>query len=134
LNDLDYGGVMKRLLLVFLMLLSGCAGTQNISTSHLRSPEYLRKTITVDKSIRQIQTSMYDYQYNVRYAPPLIINPANPFEALILYSIPGLSDSTTLMVIDLKEVGENKTLVEAYTYYAWDHHLIDSVLDACLWK
>lgn len=117
------------LAVVALALLAGCAQLKNVTVSDLRSAEHKRQEGDFPLSITQIQQAMYEYGANCRDIGPLRVDPSNESSATYTQYMPGLTDSSASLLIDLRQVSPGVTHYTAYTYYkGWDSRAVE-VLD-----
>lgn len=109
---------------------TGCASFQNLAASDLRIDKHFYKSYSIDHSIEEINSNLYKYNTNCRPLARLDINPTNRHTGTIQVSMPGLSDTSVIVVMDFEQVGDNKTNVKSYTYYPSWNSFPDKVIDA----
>jgi hypothetical protein len=119
--SLFLGGDMKAVVvLIFTVLLAGCAGTQNTSADSLRTKDTLRLSETLPMTVHQVAASLYKWQHNCRPLPVFLVDPADPNSAMILFSMPGWSRVSTGAVADFHQAGAS-TEMKYFSYYStWD--------------
>lgn len=116
---------MKRVfaLLAVLMLLTGCAGLQNVSVSDLRNEKNKVAEGEIQAGIPQIQQAIYDYAQKCRDIGQISVNPANPTEAQYVAYGPGWTEASAMLLIDIEQVG-NVSKYRGYVYYiTWKRHV-----------
>lgn len=108
---------MRGLIVVAILALTGCAQLQNVTVDEIRSEDHKRQEGKMPLSIAQIQQAMYDYGSNCRDISPLRVNPSRSDTATYTQYMPGLTDMSASVLIDLKEDSSGATQYMAYTYY-----------------
>lgn len=110
-----------------VLVLAGCAQLQNVTVDEIRNPEYQRTEGEIAKTIPQIQRAMYDYGASCRNIGQLAIDPSNSGRATYATFMPGITDASAALLIDLQEAGPN-TKYQGYTYYStWAKRIEDAV-------
>lgn len=112
---------------VLAFILAGCAQLQNVTVDELRAEKHKSAEGEIPLTIPQIQQTMYDYGEKCRSIGNLSLNPGNPGRAMFVTYMPGLTDSSAAMLIDLQQVGL-ATRYQGYVYYTtWKRHLDDAL-------
>ncbi|MGG4774337.1 hypothetical protein ACLO87_06865 [Paenalcaligenes sp. Me52] len=121
---------MRKLMIgVCVVALSGCAMFQNVKIDQLRTPENLRKSGTIEKSIPQIQQALYDYGDKCSTTgTPLAVNPSDPRKARFTTYIPGFTRDSAVLLVELNQVGDELTEYQGYTYYLTWKNRLDQIL------
>jgi hypothetical protein len=111
--------------------LSGCHAFQNLETAQIRDTRYFYRRFDIAKSIKEINSSLYAYSTRCQQLATLLVDPANEREAQMLFTVPGWTKGSVIVVIDFHEdAAGNSTTADAYSYYTTWHRHIDEVIAA----
>ncbi|HWL29962.1 MAG TPA: hypothetical protein VNQ97_13755 [Burkholderiaceae bacterium] len=108
---------------VAVAALSGCAAVKNISADDIRNEKHLRLSGEIPSDMKGVAQSMYKYETTCRPLGRLDVDPADSRSAVFMMSMPGWSQPSAAVVIDMRE-SEGVTKYRGYTYYeTWNKHL-----------
>lgn len=119
---------MKWLCICFTLTLAGCASLQNLTANDIRKDEYLRRTEHIPVTISQANNAIGTYSIRCRPYPKFVVNPENDKQATITFSMPGLSRSSVIAVIDANEY-QDQTEITGYAYYSTYTKFIDRLVE-----
>ncbi|MGG4603470.1 hypothetical protein ACLPHM_01630 [Paenalcaligenes sp. Me131] len=109
--------------------LAGCGQLQNVTVEQIRTPDHLRKSGTIEKSISQIQQSLYDYGDKCRSPRGQItVNPSDHRKARVTSYMDGLTKDSAALLIELNQVGDTLTEYQGYTYYSNWTKILEQIL------
>ena len=117
--------------LLLLLFLTGCGSLQNLTTSEIMQPEYLRRTEIFAMTIPEIQQSLYNYSAKCALMPALRINASNPNSAILQTQTMGLTQSNPGIVFEFTQ-NRKETQIKSYSYnysFAWPSK-IDDIFEA----
>jgi hypothetical protein len=115
---------------ITVAVLAGCATMQNLSANDLRKPEYTYRTETLDMTMPQIRTALFEYRRNCRSFGSFDYDPSGNGRMVIEYEGMGATQSSIYFVVDLDGRPDGKTQLKSYTYYTTWHVWVDNVISA----
>lgn len=118
---------MRKLLLAGMVVLAGCARFQDVTVDEIRSADHKRAEGEIAMGIPQIQQALSNYGSTCESLGSLNPNPTNPGRATYTGVMPGVSESSATLLIDLQQVGMT-TRYQGYTYYKTGQDELDKAL------
>ncbi|MGO4154329.1 hypothetical protein [Cupriavidus sp. YAF13] len=109
-------------------LLTGCAATQNLTASDLRTPEHAYGATVLPMTIAQVRTALFDYHRNCRPHASADHDPTGLGRLTIQGTGMGMTTASVLYAIDFDGLPDGKTQVRGYAYYTADRVMIDKTL------
>jgi hypothetical protein len=118
------------LMLATAIAVFGCHATKNLTVGDIRSQEHFYKRVVVDKSVAEIRQAIYQFVTTCRPLGDFHVDPNSDREAQMIFSAPGFSAMSAIVVMDFSEQADKQTLINAYSYYSTWYKRVDEVIDA----
>jgi hypothetical protein len=111
------------------ILLSGCTSFQNLNIdSDLKKSENLRREITINLTIREIQKILFDYSNKCSKLNSLIVDPKDEKVGFISFDSMGLTQMNVGTLIEFNQKNSD-TAIKGYSYYEnWAKIHIDKII------
>lgn len=125
---------MKNTITIFLLSLTaifyGCHATQNLTVGDIRTQEHFYKQVEIKMSLAEIRQSIYQFVTTCRPLGDFHVDPNNNREAQMIFSAPGFSAMSAIVVMDFSEQADKSTSIKSYSFYSSWHSQIEVVLNA----
>ncbi len=126
--------IMKLLSSIIIIhgsvLLAGCI-LNNHTVQDIEQTKYLRKEYSINKSLDNIESALYQYATNCRPQGNLMRNPAEKSKAKMIFSMVGWTDMSVIVVLDFWESEPNSTELKVYAYDGqFQHFFADKIIKA----
>jgi hypothetical protein len=112
------------------MLLAGCAATQNIAANDIRKPEYAYRTETLNMTVPQVRTALFEYKRNCRSIGSMDYDPSGNGRIFIAFEGMGATQSSIYFLVDIDGTPDGKAQIKSYSYYTSWHTWVDNVIGA----
>lgn len=108
---------LSSMVISFSVFLAGCI-LNNLTVQDIEQEKYLRKEYSLNKSLDDIESALYQYATNCRPLGEFMRNPAEKNKAKMISSIVGWTDMSVVYVLDFLESEPNSTKIRVYAYYS----------------
>jgi len=120
---------MRRIAIVMLLCLAGCAPLQNLTADDIRKPEYLSETRTFPLTLDEVEHALYLHDEKCRLTSGIRRNPTNKSEGVISVVTPVIVAASVTVLVDLKQHGST-TEAKGYSVPPSSAHDIRTIFSA----
>ena len=113
------------------MAVLGCASYRNLTVAEVRAERHFYKMFTFHKSLAEVRASLYRHAQTCRPLPDVQVDPQDSRKGQILLTIPGLTKTSVVAVMDFTEDDAGTTTeLKTYLYYVTWGHLVQDFVNA----